>query len=75
MSNQPATAFAVTKHELKTCPRCGAGFECKVNNPAHCQCAGIELSERMVDRLSADWHDCLCAHCLRELADMDSRTP
>ena len=65
----------MSKHEQKECPRCGAGFECKVNNPAHCQCAGIELSERLVDRLSADWRDCLCADCLRELADIDKEIP
>jgi hypothetical protein len=63
------------KHEEKNCPRCGGRFECKVNNPVHCQCAGIELSERLIDRLYADWHDCLCAACLRELAEADRRHP
>lgn len=58
----------MSKHEQKTCPRCGADFECKLNNPMHCQCAGIELSERLTDQLAAHWHDCLCAACLRELA-------
>ncbi|TVQ84713.1 MAG: hypothetical protein EA400_17190 [Chromatiaceae bacterium] len=59
------------KHEQKTCPRCGAAFECKVNNPVHCQCAGIDLSERLLDRLAATWSDCLCAACLRHLAAAD----
>ena len=72
---EPETRVPVSKHEQKECPRCSAGFECKVNNAAHCQCAGIELSERLVDRLSADWRDCLCADCLRELADIDKEIP
>jgi uncharacterized C2H2 Zn-finger protein len=65
----------MTKHEQKRCPRCGATFECRVNNPSHCQCAGIELSERLLERLAHDYADCLCARCLNELADADRRTP
>jgi len=65
----------VSKYEHHTCPRCDADFECKVNNPAHCQCAGIALSTPLVDRLFAHWPDCLCADCLRELADRDKQAP
>lgn len=75
MTHQPADRLTTTKHEHKACPRCGAGFECKLNNPVHCQCAGIALSERLLDRLATDWHDCLCARCLRELAESDRGTP
>jgi hypothetical protein len=55
----------------KTCPRCGALFECRMHDPQHCQCAEIELSERLIELLRTEWHDCLCARCLRELADLD----
>lgn len=63
---------ASSKHEIKTCPRCGAVFECKVSNPVHCQCAGIALGEALLDHLAARWDDCLCARCLRELAAAES---
>ena len=62
------------KHEQKTCPRCAATFECKVNNPVRCQCAGIELSERLVDQLNANWHDCLCSVCLQALSKADNQS-
>ena len=56
----------------KACPRCGALFECRMHDPQQCQCADIELSERLIELLRTEWHDCLCAYCLRELADRDS---
>ena len=55
----------MTKHEIKSCPRCGSSFECKLNNPVHCQCAGIELDEDRLLAISERYSDCLCASCLR----------
>jgi uncharacterized C2H2 Zn-finger protein len=64
--NDPAIP---TKHEIKQCPRCGAAFECKVNNPLHCQCAHILLSSDQLETLQARYDDCLCANCLQQVAD------
>lgn len=57
-----------TKHEIKTCPRCQKAFECKLNNPLHCQCAGIELSDDVLGLLQRHFDDCLCRDCLVALA-------
>jgi hypothetical protein len=61
-----------TKHEIKTCPRCGRAFECKVNNPAHCDCAQVQLTEETVLALEGRYQDCLCLTCLTALAAGES---
>lgn len=63
----------LTKHEVKLCPRCGAAFECKVNNPMHCQCAHIVLSSDQLEALQARYDDCLCADCLQQVANAEPR--
>ncbi len=52
----------------KTCPRCGATFECRVEDKWHCQCAQVKLTSGACDYLKAHYTDCLCIKCLRELA-------
>ena len=61
-----------TKHEIKTCARCGRAFECKVNNPAHCDCARIQLTEDTLLRIEGRYRDCLCLACLTDLAAGES---
>jgi len=51
-------------HDSKTCPRCGALFECKVNAPLRCQCADIPLTRAEREVIQARYDDCLCAACL-----------
>lgn len=69
----PTDPPILTKHEIKQCPRCGAAFECKVNNPMHCQCAHIMLSSDQLEGLQARYDDCLCASCLRQVANTGPR--
>jgi hypothetical protein len=57
-----------SKHELKACPRCGQVFECKLNNPVHCHCAGLQLSEETLCAIRERFRDCLCLACLTALA-------
>lgn len=57
-----------TKHEIKQCPRCGRAFECKVNNPLHCQCMAVTLTVAQLESLQEQYEDCLCVDCLRLLA-------
>lgn len=57
-----------TKHEIKTCPRCGRALECKLNNPVHCQCAGATLTPDQLQYLQEHWSDCLCIQCLSHIA-------
>jgi len=52
----------------KACPRCGAPFICHHENPAICQCAGIELNEKARAYLRTHYSDCLCRACLLEVA-------
>lgn len=51
----------------KTCPRCGASFVC--THDIHCQCVGIALSPRARAYIREHYFDCLCAACLRQLAE------
>ena len=47
----------------KTCPRCGASFEC--THDALCQCVGITLSINARAMLHERYPDrCLCRDCL-----------
>ena len=55
--------------EHKSCPRCGAAFICQHENPAKCQCAGVELSPAIRAHLAAQYpNQCLCRKCLLELS-------
>ena len=56
--------------EHKSCPRCGAMFICQHENPAKCQCAGVELSPAARAHLAAQYpNQCLCRKCLIELGE------
>ncbi|WP_298708516.1 cysteine-rich CWC family protein [Chitinophaga sp.] len=55
------------KHEEKSCPRCGGGFECKVGSIALCQCMTVTLSQEERDYIGTKYADCLCAACLKEM--------
>ena len=52
------------KHEYKTCPRCGTGFECKAGNVLQCQCYGIVLTATARQQVEQQYSDCLCRSCL-----------
>ena len=55
--------------EHKSCPRCGAAFICQHENPAKCQCAGVELSPAARAHLAAQYpNQCLCRKCLLEFS-------
>lgn len=60
--------------EPKTCPRCGAAFDCEIVSPGDCQCSGIQISKELTSHLFKTWGECLCAHCLRELAEAEQRS-
>jgi len=55
------------KHEYKTCPRCGTGFECKAGTILQCQCYGIVLPEKVQRHIEQTYRDCLCRQCLLQL--------
>jgi hypothetical protein len=55
------------KHEEKNCPRCQAGFECKVGSILLCQCAAVQLNEEERSYLQEHFDDCLCANCMQDL--------
>ena len=56
-------------YELKYCERCGLAFECKPGNITQCQCYEFQLSSELKAKIGEEYNDCLCAKCLRELAD------
>jgi hypothetical protein len=57
-------------HRATTCPRCGAAFACGVgaDRATPCFCASVELDATRRAELRARYPDCLCAGCLRALA-------
>ena len=57
----------MTKHEIKTCPKCKTGFECKTNDIVNCQCEPVKLEQCHRDYIALQFDDCLCADCLGEL--------
>lgn len=57
----------IIKHEYKTCPRCGTGFECKAGNILQCQCYGIGLTAAAQQLVEQQYTDCLCRSCLEAL--------
>jgi len=46
----------------KTCPRCGAGFEC-LHAPG-CWCTDYTLLPEKLNRLKQEFDNCLCPQCL-----------
>ncbi|WP_198145091.1 cysteine-rich CWC family protein [Microscilla marina] len=58
------------KHEQKQCPRCGAGFECKVGDVVNCQCYEVQVQARTNEFLANAYYDCLCKNCLAEIDKM-----
>jgi hypothetical protein len=64
--NTDAPSASADREQL-TCPRCGTRFACHVSDPLLCQCAEVDLPAELTARLYAEWRDCLCVNCLREL--------
>ncbi len=60
------------KHEYKTCPRCGTGFECKEGTILQCQCYGILLPPDVQYQIGQEYRDCLCRSCLETIRDKDA---
>ena len=64
-----ASKYTQSTMEHKSCPRCGAAFICQHENPAKCQCAGVELSPAARAHLAAQYpNQCLCRKCLLEFS-------
>ena len=55
------------KHEKKHCPRCAVEFECKTGTILQCQCSKIEMSAEQLEYSNAQYDDCLCLRCLKEI--------
>jgi hypothetical protein len=68
MSMEPNTmnGHQNTPAVIKTCPRCGASFEC-LHSP-QCWCAAVRLDEKARSELAARYSDCLCPECLAAIA-------
>jgi hypothetical protein len=51
------------RSQEKTCPRCGARFECMAAQKA-CWCAELTLSKQGTADLRERFTDCLCSGCI-----------
>ncbi|MES2110436.1 MAG: cysteine-rich CWC family protein [Bacteroidota bacterium] len=54
-------------HEHKSCPRCGAPFECKVGSILQCQCSGLIFTGEEKEYIALNYRDCLCRACLLQI--------
>lgn len=54
-------------HEIKSCQRCNAAFECKPGSITQCQCFEVQLTTEQRAYLEQRYHDCLCKNCLMQL--------
>lgn len=54
-------------HEQKQCPRCQHLFECKSGSILLCQCQTVYLTDEHLEHIHMQYHDCLCARCLKEI--------
>lgn len=57
----------LSRHEIKTCPRCLQNFECKYSDIQHCQCKTVVMDKRYYQFIHKEYDDCLCASCLEKL--------
>jgi hypothetical protein len=56
----------------KRCPKCGVAFDC--GGLLGCWCRDVKLDSAMLAALKERYNDCLCPHCLKELAAVDTPT-
>ena len=56
------------------CPRCEAEFECGLRG-GNCWCAGVELDTAVVRDLAKFYDGCLCADCIKTLAETKPARP
>ena len=54
-------------HEVKTCPRCDAPFECKAGAIGQCDCSTIKLTIEEQAFIESRYKDCLCLNCLKDI--------
>jgi len=54
--------------DASRCPRCGGAFHCGVKDETPCWCAGLTLTPALLAELRRQYSSCLCADCLRTLA-------
>ena len=50
-----------------TCPRCGAGFHCGVNDAQPCECSNLTLAPAALQALLERYSGCLCSSCLQQV--------
>ncbi|GAB3259459.1 hypothetical protein GCM10027347_23100 [Larkinella harenae] len=55
------------KNETVGCPRCGAAFECKVDDINLCQCVMVQLDDNQRNYVRSLYDTCLCVSCLQEV--------
>jgi hypothetical protein len=47
----------------KTCPKCGAGFQCLGEDD--CWCESYQILQKDFLRITQNYNDCLCPECLK----------
>lgn len=55
------------KHEIKSCPRCGRSFVCKISRVVHCDCMSVPLTAETLALIRERYDECLCVACLWDL--------
>lgn len=56
-----------------TCGACGTSFLCEISLGSNCWCSAVELNEKTLQKLQANFIGCLCPACLGDLALPEER--
>ena len=59
---------------LKKCSKCGAEFSCGATD-GKCWCMEVQVPEKTLNKLRADYADCLCDVCLMATIEEKSYEP
>ena len=63
-----------SRADASRCPRCGGAFHCGVKDTAPCWCESLTLGATLLAELRRQYSSCLCAECLRTLAQAPAST-
>jgi len=55
--------------EIKTCPECGAEFECA--HDGSCWCMSYVIPESNLEIIKKKYSNCLCPECLDEYQELN----
>ncbi len=53
---------------IKNCGKCNQEFNCRHDEIFECHCIHVPISDKAQKYIKANYKDCLCNKCLKEIA-------